>query len=37
MSEDLKVNIVYREEKPDYCGGKGCILIDDMKKNILKK
>ena len=34
LSEDIKVNIVFREDKPKYCAGKGCILIDDMKKNI---
>ena len=36
LSKDIKVNIVYKEEKPDYCKGKGCILIDDLKKNILE-
>ena len=34
LSEDVKVNIVYREEKPLYCSGPDCILIDDMEKNI---
>ena len=34
LSKDIKVNIVFREEKPQYCYGKGCILIDDYKKNI---
>ena len=34
LGEDIKVNIVFREEKPRYCHGKGCILIDDMEKNI---
>lgn len=34
LSNDLVVNIVYREQKPDYCTGKDCILIDDLKKNI---
>jgi len=34
LSEDIKVNIVFREEKPKYCTGKGCILIDDMQRNI---
>lgn len=34
LSRDLVVNIVYREQKPDYCTGKDCILIDDLKKNI---
>ena len=34
LAEDIKVNIVFREEKPQYCTGKGCILIDDMERNI---
>ena len=34
LSEDIKVNIVLREEKPQYCFGKGYILIDDTEKNI---
>ena len=34
LSKDIKVNIVLREEKPQYCTGKGCILIDDLKSNI---
>ena len=34
LSENIKVNIVFREEKPQYCTGKGCILIDDMERNI---
>lgn len=34
LSEDIKVNIVFREEKTQYCTGKGCILIDDMQRNI---
>ncbi len=34
LSEDIKVNIVFREEKPQYCTGKGYILIDDMERNI---
>ncbi len=34
LSDVIKVNIVYREEKPKYCFGKDCILIDDMEKNI---
>ena len=28
------MNIVFREEKPQYCTGPGCILIDDMQRNI---
>ncbi len=34
LNPDVVVNIVYREEKPDYCTGKDCILIDDLAKNI---
>ncbi len=34
LSEDIKINIVLRAEKPKYCTGKGCILIDDLKSNI---
>lgn len=34
LSEDIKVNIVFREEKPQFCTGKECILIDDLEKNI---
>ena len=34
LSDDVIVNIVFREEKPQYCTGEGCILIDDMERNI---
>jgi hypothetical protein len=34
LSKDIVINIVQREEKPQYCKGKGCILIDDMQRNI---
>ena len=34
LSEDVKVNLVLREHKPQFCTGPGCILIDDYKKNI---
>ncbi len=34
LSPDLIVNIVYKEEKPKFCTGKDCILIDDMAENI---
>ena len=34
LSEDIVVNIVYREQKPEYCTGRDCILIDDLSKNI---
>ena len=34
LSKDIKVNIVYREEKPRYCSGTNCILIDESQENI---
>ena len=34
LMPELKVNIVYREEKKNYCTGEDCILIDDLKSNI---
>ncbi len=34
LSPDVRVNIVYREQKPAYCTGKDCILIDDLESNI---
>lgn len=34
LSKNIKVNIVWREDKPDYCTGKDCILIDDYELNI---
>ena len=34
LSDKIVVNIVYSEEKPRYCTGKGCILIDDRDENI---
>ena len=34
LVKDIKMNIVFREEKPQYCTGPGCILIDDMERNI---
>lgn len=34
LSEEVVVNIVFREEKPKYCHGEGCVLIDDMERNI---
>ena len=30
----IKVNIVYRQEKKNYCHGKDYILIDDFQENI---
>jgi len=34
LSEDIKMNIVLRSEKVNYCTGKDCVLIDDFSKNI---
>ncbi len=34
LGKDVKTNIVYREEKAQYCTGKEAILIDDLPKNI---
>ena len=34
FSEDIVVNTVFREQKPDYCTGRDCILVDDFQKNI---
>ena len=34
LSSDLKVNIVYREQKTDFCTGPESILIDDFEDNI---
>ena len=34
LSKDVVVNIVYKEDKPDYCTGRDCILIDDLPANI---
>ena len=34
LGEDIKVNIVLREQKPEYCRSKDCILIDDFNENI---
>lgn len=34
LSEDIVMNIVYREEKKNYCKGPDHILIDDMVKTI---
>ncbi len=34
LSDKVEMNIVLRKEKKNYCFGKGCILIDDLEKNI---
>ncbi len=30
----IKVNVVFKEQKKERCKGPGCILIDDYQKNI---
>ena len=34
LASDITVNIVYSEDKPQYCRGKGYILIDDTQDNL---
>ena len=34
LGEDIRVNVVLREEKPNYCRNRDCILIDDFDENI---
>ena len=34
LSDRIVINTVLREEKPKFCTGPECILIDDYKKNI---
>ena len=34
LSADIVVNLVFKEQKPQFCTGKGCILIDDTERNI---
>lgn len=34
FAKDVKVNIVFREQKREFCNGKDYILIDDYGKNI---
>lgn len=34
LGENVKVNIVYKEQKKDFCTGKDCILVDDLATNI---
>ena len=34
LGEDVVVNIVYKEEKKNFCLGKEYVLIDDLDKNI---
>ena len=34
LSPDIVVNVVLREQKPEYCTGADCVLIDDAVRNI---
>ena len=34
LSPDIKVNIVFKEQKKDFCKGESSILIDDYDANI---
>ncbi len=34
LGEDVKVNIVYREQKKDFAKGTQSVLVDDYEKNI---
>ncbi|MBQ7434045.1 MAG: hypothetical protein IJV50_11410 [Lachnospiraceae bacterium] len=34
LTPDIKVNVVYKEEKKNYCTGPECVLIDDFSENI---
>ena len=34
LSDNLKVNIVFKEEKKNFCTGLDCVLIDDLATNI---
>jgi 5'(3')-deoxyribonucleotidase len=34
LSPNIKVNIVFKEQKKNFCSGIDCILIDDLNANI---
>ncbi len=34
LSPELRVNVVFKEEKKNYCTGPGCVLIDDYSANV---
>ena len=34
--ENIRVNVVMRRQKKNYCGGPGSILIDDLERTILE-
>ena len=34
LSRDIVVHTVFKEQKPQFCFGRDCILIDDLQRNI---
>ena len=34
LSRDIVVHTVYKEQKPQFCSGRDCVLIDDLQRNI---
>lgn len=34
LGPDVMVNIVYKEQKKEFCTGPDCILVDDLARNI---
>ncbi len=34
LSPDVKINLVFKEQKKEFCSGPECILIDDFAKNV---
>ena len=34
LSDRVQIHTVNREDKPNYCTGPDCVLIDDYRKNI---
>lgn len=34
LDPDVRVNIVYKEQKKEFCTGKDCVLVDDLPANI---
>lgn len=34
LGDDVQVNICTREEKPGFCTGRDCVLIDDQDRNV---
>ena len=34
LSEDIVINICFKEEKKNFCSGPDCILVDDLLPNI---